>query len=147
MLRIDRLTLTVAAFITAVPLFSGGFWLQMGTAEANPEARAQNAALVIRATGCHDPAMAQVSGTVIRMVNGRKQTSSLKLVPLKEPGTFAVIREWPADASVTLEFVGHNAGMSTSMLVRAHGPSVEKASAKFYPHEPTAEEELALAAR
>jgi len=133
--------------LLAAPVFAGGFWLQMGTPEANPDAKAKNAALIVRAVGCHDPATAEVSGVVVRMVDGRRQTSPVKLVTMKEPGVFAVIRDWPADAVVTLEFVGHNAGMSTSMLVRARGDVVEKASAKFYPHVPTLEEETALLQR
>jgi hypothetical protein len=132
-----------AVFLLALPLFGGGFWLQMGTPDANPEARSLKAALVVRATGCHDPAGAEVSGVAVRFIDGHKQTDPLKLVSLKEPGTFAVMRDWPSDAAVTLEFVGHNAGMSTSMLVQARGDTVEKGSAKFYPHPPTAEEELA----
>jgi len=119
----------------------------MGTADASPEAKARKAALVVKATGCQDPATAEVSGVVLRMIDGRRQTTPLKLVAMKEPGTFAVMREWPADATVTLEFVGHNAGASTSMLVRARGDAIEKAAAKFYPHEPTAEEEMASLAR
>jgi hypothetical protein len=136
-----------AVFLAVAPLFAGGFCLQMETPEANSEAKAQNAALVVRATGCQDPATAQVSGVAIRMTDGRKQTSPLKLIALKDPGTFAVMRDWPADTSVTLEFVGHNAGLSTSMLVRTRGDSVEKASAKFYAHVPTPQEEMAMSVR
>jgi hypothetical protein len=67
---------------------------------------------------------------------------------MKAPGTFAVMRDWPAEASVTLKFIGHNdAGMSTSTFVQAHGDTVEKATAKFYLHEPTAEEEMASLVR
>jgi hypothetical protein len=137
--------LRIAVFVVAAPLFAGGFWLGIGTVDASPEAKARNAALVVRATGCHDPAKAEVSGVAIRMVDGKKVTAPVKLVPMKEAGTFAVMRNWPADTLVTLEFVGHNEGVSTSMLVRARGDSVEKATAKFYPHEPTEEEEKAIA--
>jgi len=142
-LRIAKFALA----LLAAPLFAGGFWLQMGTPDANSDARARNAALIVRAVGCHDPAAAQVSGVAIRMVDGHKQATPLKLVALKEPGTYAVVRDWPADAAVTLKFVGHNAGISTSMLVQANGESVQKASAKFYPHEPTVEEEAASLVR
>jgi len=81
------------------------------------------------------------------MVDGKKQITPLNLMAMKEPGSFAVLRDWPAGAAVTLEFIGHNAGMSTSMLVRARGEAVEKTSAKFYAHEPTPEEEMALLVR
>jgi hypothetical protein len=129
--------LRIVLFVVIAPLFAGGFWLQMGTPDD------KNVALVVRATGCHDPAAARISGVAIRMVDGRKQTTALKLIPMKEPGTFAVMREWPADASVVLKFIGHEEGMTTSMLVRARGEAVEKGSAKFFPHEPTEQEEAA----
>lgn len=144
---LTRFGFAVAAVIVAAPLFAGGFWLQMGTAEASPEAKAGKAALIVKAAGCLDPATAVVSGVVIRMVDGHRETTPLKLVPMKEPGTFAVIRDWPGGATVTLEFIGHNAGASTSMLVQARGDAIEKTSAKFYPHEPTPEEEMASLAR
>jgi hypothetical protein len=139
-----RLGIATAALVVAVPLFAGGFWLQMGTAEASAEAKAKNAVLIVKATGCSDPATAKVSGFAIRMVDGRRQSTPLKLIPMKEPGTFAVLREWPAGAAVTLEFIGHNLAASTSMLVHARGDAIEKASAKFYPHQPAPEEEMAF---
>jgi len=140
-------TLTVAVLATAASVYAGGFWLQMGTAEANPEAKSKNAALVIQATGCHDPASAKVTGTAIRMVDGHRQATPVKLVALKEPGAFAVIRDWPDDAPVTLEFIGRNPDQITSMLVRARGDSIEKPSAKFFPRVPTDQEEMASLVR
>ena len=137
----------IGLVLLAAPLFAGGFWLQMGTAEANPEAKAQHATLVVRATGCHNPEYAKVSGVMIQKREGRMESFPLKLIPLKEPGTYAVRQQWPDDSAVTLKFVGHNDGATTSMLVRAQGSSVEKGTAKFFPHEPTAEEEMTLAVR
>ena len=68
------------------------FWLETGTADASPEAKAKNAVLIVRALGCHDPATAEVSGVAVQMVDGRRQTTPAQLVPMKEPGTFAVTR-------------------------------------------------------
>jgi hypothetical protein len=86
-----------------------------------------------------------VSGTVIRYVDRRMQTTPVKIVPLKQPGTFAVVRDWPADATVTLELIGHNEEMTTSVLVRAQGERVERTAAKFYPRVPTEAEKLEIA--
>lgn len=141
-------TLTVAALAAAASLYAGGFWLQMGNPEANPDAKSKNAVLVVQATGCHDPATAVVDGTAIRVVNGHKQTTPVKLVALKEPGSFGVIRDWPDNADVTLEFVGHNpANQITSLLVRARGAVIEKPSAKIFPRVPTEQEEMASLVR
>jgi hypothetical protein len=141
--------LTAAAFTAAASLFAGGFWLQLGSPEASPDAQSKNAVLIVQATGCHDPANAKVTGHVILTIDHRQQTTPLKLLPMKQPGAFAVIRDWPSDAAVTLEFIGHNAEQVTSLLVKAHGDTVQKASAKFYPRLPTRadEEELASLVR
>lgn len=138
-------TLTTAALLSAASLYAGGFWLQMGNPEANAEAKSKNVALVIQATGCHDPAAAHVTGTAIRIVDGKKQSTPVKLVALTQPGSFGVVRDWPADASVTLEFIGRNTDQITSLLVRAHGDTIEKPSAKFLPRLPSPAEEEAMA--
>lgn len=140
-----RKLLSAVALAGTASLFAGGFWLQMGTPEASPEAKTKKATLVVKAAGCHDPATATVSGIVIRTVDGRRQTSPVKMLPMKEPGTFAVVRDWPDDADVTLEFIGHNVGAVTSMLVHARGESVQRTSAKFYARMPTPEEEESAA--
>ena len=140
--------LTVVVLATAASLYAGGFWLQMGTPDASPEAKSKNAVLVIQATGCQDPATAVITGTAIRVVNGRKQATPVKLVALKQPGYFAVIQDWPNDAAVTLEFVGHNPFKQiTSMLVRARGDAIEKPSARFFARVPTDQEEMASLVR
>src|ERR1700690_1242904 len=71
----------------ACQLFAGGFWLQLGNPEANAEARKNNAVVIIKATGCHDPAAAQVTANAIGIVDGKRQTIALKLIPFSEPGT------------------------------------------------------------
>ncbi len=63
-----RKTFLLAAL--AAPLFAGGFFLQLGNPEANPEARRLNAVLVIQAAGCHDPATAKVTATATGIVIG-----------------------------------------------------------------------------
>ena len=51
----------------------GGFWLVLGNPEASAEARKVNAVVTIKATGCHDPAMARVTATAIGMVDGQRR--------------------------------------------------------------------------
>lgn len=135
--------LTAVVFSATASLYAGGFWLQLGSPEASPEAKSHNAVLVLQATGCHDPANATVKGTAISARD--HHATPLKLIPMKQPGTFAVIRDWPSDAAVTLEFIGHNGEQVTSLLVPAHGDTIEKGSVKFYPRLPTANEEQEMA--
>jgi hypothetical protein len=137
--------LAVGVFGAAASLYAGGFYFQIGNPDASPEAKSKNAALVIKVTGCHDPASATVTGTVIRYVDNRPQTSPIRLLPMKEPGAYAVVRDWPSDSAVTLEFVGKNGPALTSALVRARGDVIERTAAKFYPRLPTATEEQEMA--
>jgi hypothetical protein len=136
---------TALALSATASLFAGGFWLQVGSPDASPEAQSKHAALIIQSTGCADPATATVSGTVIRVIDKRQQTAPLKIERMEKPGFFAIVRQWPADAAVTLEFVGHNGTATTSLLVHASGDKVEKGSVKFYPRVPTAAEETEMA--
>ena len=72
-----RKTLLVAMAALAGQLFAGGFYLQLGNPEANPEAKKANAVLVIKATGCHDPATATLTATAVGVVNGKRQSIPL----------------------------------------------------------------------
>jgi len=102
-------------------LMAGGFWLTVGNPDANPEARRNNAVLVIQAAGCHDPAGAHVTATAIGTVDGRRQTIALKVIPLSEPGTFAVARQWPNAGRWVIRLVAKNGEQFTNTLVAA-GP-------------------------
>ncbi len=110
----------VAAF--AGQLWAGGFWLQLGNPEANPEAKKANAALLIKAVGCHDPAAARVTARAVGTVDGKSQVIPLKLTALSEAGTFALARQWPDQGKWVIELVGKNGEMFTNTLVSA-GPS------------------------
>ena len=75
-------TIVIATPVAAVlalagQLFAGGFWLQLGNPEASAEARKVNAVVTIKATGCHDPALAKVTATAIGMVDGQRRSIPL----------------------------------------------------------------------
>src|SRR5437660_246043 len=65
--------MATAALAVAAPLVAGGFYLQLGNPEANPKAQKMNAVLVIKATGCHDPASATITGKAIGVVSGQRR--------------------------------------------------------------------------
>ena len=52
------IAMPAAVLALAGQLWAGGFYLQLGNPEANPEARKLSAALLVKAVGCHDPALA-----------------------------------------------------------------------------------------
>ena len=114
----------------AYGMFAGGFWLQLGNPEANAEARKNNAVVVIKAIGCHDPATAQVTATATGMVEGRRQTIALKLTPLSEPGTFALAQQWPKTGRWVIQLAGKNGEQFTNTLVTAGPEGVDRLHAK-----------------
>src|SRR5690242_18621685 len=57
---IMRKTLFIGMLALAGQLLAGGFFLQLGNPEANTEAKAANAAILVKAAGCHDPATAEI---------------------------------------------------------------------------------------
>ncbi|HYW46464.1 MAG TPA: hypothetical protein VE959_26595 [Bryobacteraceae bacterium] len=111
-------------------LFAGGFWLQLGNPEANPEARKHNAVVVIKATGCHDPATAQVIATAIGIVDGQRKTIALKVTPLSEEGTFALSQQWPASGHWVIQLVGRNGEQFTNTLISAGPQGLDRLHAR-----------------
>src|ERR1041385_8594082 len=90
-----RFAMPAAVLTLAGQLFAGGFFLQLGNPEANPEARKLNAVLTVKATGCGEPAKAQITATAIGSIHGERQEIALKLTPLSDPGAYALARQWP----------------------------------------------------
>lgn len=89
-------------------LFAGGFWLQVGNPDSNAEARRKNAVLTVKATGCHNPESASVSGRAIGRVGGERRSIPLRLEPLSEPGMFALAQQWPKEGKWVIQLVGRN---------------------------------------
>jgi hypothetical protein len=123
--------IAIALVTAAGNLFAGGFWLQLGNPEANGEARRMHAALVVQATGCHNPAEARLEAQAIGMENGRRRTIPLKLAALSEPGTYALVRQWPAGQSWVIRLVATNGPAVTSALVAAGPDGVDRGGARF----------------
>ena len=111
---------SLAALALAGRLWAGGFYLQ-AVRPTTSEAQLAHAVLTIKAAGCHDPATAKVVATAIGMVNGQRREIPLKLVPLSEPGSFALSQQWPTEGRWVIQLVGHNDGALTTSVLRA-GP-------------------------
>lgn len=126
-----RKTLLVAMAALAGQLFAGGFFLELGNPEANPEAKKANAVLVIKATGCHDPGAATLTATAVGVVDGKRQSIPLELTKLSEPGAFALSRQWPKEGKWVIELVGRNTyGQFTNALVAAGPDGVDRLHAR-----------------
>jgi hypothetical protein len=137
---LNRKLIITACAVAALGMraYGGGFWLQLGNPEASAEARSAKAVLTLEAVGCHDPGKAEITGTAIGVVNGKRENIPLTLTPLSKPGMYAVAKQWPDKGNWILQFVGHNTGMTTSALVSAGPDGVKRTGAKFFPREPNA---------
>jgi hypothetical protein len=119
-----------ALLALAGQLLAGGFFLQLGNPEASAEARKNNAVLTIKATGCHDPATAQLTATAVGMVNGKRQSIPLTVTKLSGPGMFALSQQWPKEGKWVIELVARNGEQFTNSLVAADANGVDRLHAK-----------------
>jgi hypothetical protein len=119
-----------AALCAAGYLVAGGFYLQLGNPEANPDAQKVNAVVVIKATGCHDPAMAQVTARAIGTVNGEGQTIPLTVTKLPGDGVFALTQQWPAQGKWVIQLIGKNGEQFTNTLLAAGPKGVDRLHAR-----------------
>ena len=121
-----RFAMPAAVLTLAGQLFAGGFYLQLGNPEASPEARKLNAVVTIKATGCHDPALARLTATAIGTVNGERREIALKLEPLSTPGMFALSQQWPKQGRWVIRVEANNGAQFTSSLLRAGPEGVDR---------------------
>jgi hypothetical protein len=142
----QSLVVSALALASAIALWAGGLFVVPGNPEANAEAHAHKAVLTLKLAGCHEPQKALLTATAIGVVDGRKQTITLKIDPLSEPGTYALTSQWPDKGRWVLEFVAKDQGRIASTLVGAGPGGIERDTAKMGMHEPVPEEVAALLA-
>ena len=121
-----RKTIVTLMLACAGQLLAGGFYLQLGNPEANAEARKLGAVVVIKATGCHDPATAKITATAIGVVNGQRRTIPLEVKPLSGTGEFALAQQWPREGKWVIQLVGRNGEQFTNTLVNAGPGGVDR---------------------
>jgi hypothetical protein len=131
----------------AATMLAGGFNLEFGNPDANSDPKAKDAAVIVRAVGCHSPEKAVFTGTAVGMVDGKRQTVQLSLIPLSQPGVFAVKQQWPREGSWVLTFTASVDGIylaGATVPVSARG--VERLAAKNY-HRKLTDEDIQVALR
>jgi hypothetical protein len=137
------LNVILAACIIAAPVLAGALTLQVDDPKTNSEALAKNAVVAAHITACHSPEKTSVTATAEGIVNGKRQTISLKVIRLSEPGAFAVTHEWPREGKWTVKMVATNPDYkdyATSIVVPVGKDSADSASAKVFYHAASAEE-------
>lgn len=129
----NKLTIAmpVAALLAlAGQLLAGGFYLNLRNPDTSAEARKSNAVLLVEASGCHDPATAQVTGNAIGMVNGQRKSIPLTITRLSGVANFGVTQQWPKEGKWVIELVARNGEQFTNLLVNAGPNGVDRESVK-----------------
>ena len=133
-----------AAF--ALPLFGGGFHLNVKPASASQDARAKNAAIVAILSGCHEADKGTVTATAEGVVDGTRKTLPLKVIVLNQPGWFAVERQWPESGRWVVVLSARHPAFSAPTITAV--PIVENAPqfsrSKYENKRPLSEAEFAL---
>jgi hypothetical protein len=119
----------VAACVVS-PAAAQDFALQVGPPVAAAPQAAQGAPVkkdsllfVVRPGGC--PAAAQITATAEGLVNGARQSVTLKLTPLATSGAHAVPRDMPNRGVWVVSLVGTCAGKTAGAIVAMMGPKQE----------------------
>ena len=129
----------LAAF-AAAPLLAGGFWIQLGNPDANPEAKSKGAIAVVKPAGCHNPEKALVTGTVEGIVNGRRVSHPLTLVALSTPGEYAVTSSRPEQGPWVVALTAQDGDRVTGAIFVVEPNGFTRNGAQFVPHAPTSGE-------
>jgi hypothetical protein len=139
-------SLPLLPFLGAL-LFGGSLVLQIDDPATNPEALSKHAVMVAHITACHSPEKTSVTASAEGIVDGAKKSLPLKVLPLAQPGTFAVAREWPEKGTWAVKMIASNPdypNYSTSVVIPIRGQAPQFASVTKYAH-PASEAEVAMA--
>lgn len=125
-------TVGLAAILVTVvsgPAAAQDFALQVGppvAAAPGTFVKKDSVLFVVRpGGGCGDPAAARITATAEGIVNGARQSVTLKLAPLSPPGVHAVSRDMPSGGVWVINLVGTCGGRTAGALVAMAGPKPE----------------------
>ena len=127
LVRTFGLTAILVAAVSG-PAAAQDFALQVGppvAAAAGTFVKKDSVLFVVRPGGCGDPGAARITATAEGIVNGSRQSLTLKLAPLSPPGVHAVSRDMPSGGVWVINLVGTCAGRTAGALVALAGPKPE----------------------
>jgi hypothetical protein len=104
----------------AAVALAGGFQLSVEPASTS-DPQLKGAVLLVRTFGCHQPDNATLSATAEGIVNGRRQSMPIQLIPTSK-GVYAIKQQWPSQGVWVLAITGTYNGMTSSALVEL-GPN------------------------
>ncbi len=127
----------LSLLVAGTSMLAGGFAVRLGGPEGNAQLQAMNAIATVRAFGCHDVAKAEVTAVAVGLVRGEQRSIPLTLVPLTEPGAYAIKRQWPAEGQWVIRVAAKVDGLATGAIAMVTGDGVDTQSARYVAREPT----------
>jgi hypothetical protein len=130
-----------ALLISGMSLMAGGIAVEI-LRPSHPEAQAKKAVLVVRGYACVQPNETAIKASAEGIINGKRQTIPLKLIPLPGQSTFALTRQWPADGRWIIALTASNPkfGLTPGAIVKVEGDSAGFDDVTHFSHSPTREE-------
>jgi hypothetical protein len=137
----------VIGFVIAALAFADGFTFSIGNPVASGDYRSKTALFVFRTEGCADPAKSQISGTAEGLIKGMRQSVTLNLTKLSQPGVYGVNKSWAADGAWVVSLSGTCGNAKAGAIIPIGPGGFIRDSSRFLPHSPTnAEIEASLKA-
>ena len=136
-----------SSFALALALASSVWGAEFSLAIGNPVAVAvpggvvkKDIGMAVRAEGCADPAIAQITGVAESIVNGARRSVPVRVLPASTAGAFAVSHDWPQQGAWVVNLTGHCGGSTASAIVVIGPNGFVRESSKFFPRAATAAE-------
>lgn len=116
------------AIALALPLFGGGFHIELG---------AKDGQVLARFTGCHEPHKALLTATAEGLVGGKRQTIVLEPVAQSTPGLYSIPKKWPSEGKWVLKLVGRypQTQAVTTTIVRLTNDGYDRSNIVMKPGE------------
>jgi hypothetical protein len=109
------------------------FKFEVGGPVAAQDFRVKAALFVFRTTGCADPTKAVVSAKAEGMVDGARQSITLRVVPSTKPGVYGILPQWTAgNWSVILQ--GSCGPQQAGAIVPIGPAGFVRDASKFFTH-------------
>jgi hypothetical protein len=115
-----RKSIGLSALLTMAALAqvsAQNFALQVGPPIAGAAPSVKKSLMVVRPSGCANPADARISATAEGLVGGARQSVPVELAALSTPGVHAVSKSWPNGGVWVVNLTGTCAGKTAGALV------------------------------
>jgi len=128
---------TFAACACMALALADGFTFNIGSPVASQDFQSKTAVFVFRTQGCVEPAKPQVSARAEGIVNGARQSVSLKVVTTAQPNVYAVYQTWPRAGDWIVSLQGTCGDARAGAVVPIGPKGFIRELSKFFPRPAT----------